>query len=226
MPGRGPERQRRSGPGPGQRPGGDTAQAGRGSAIEAIVRRVESMTGGERRRLGRWTSAALRDPRLSPGLEAARDRALVALDAEPDRRRRWDRASKPLHEALVAGARGIRTWRIAMLICHLAAVIAIASLTSGLPPTFGFAVVLLAPLSAWASWGRGLAPLGAIHAALAAAVSDRLDGEDLAALRRSWQNTIELDPPVRPPLLGALGALMPSAFLIIAFVVVVASQPR
>jgi hypothetical protein len=201
---------------PGPR-GADAGSADRGSAIEAIVRRMEALTDRERRRLGRWTSASLRDPRRSPGLEAARDRAIAALDAEPDRRRRWDRASRPLHEQLVAGARTIRTWRVAMLICHLAAVIAIASLWNGVPVPIAFAFVVLAPVSAVLAWGRGLAPLGAIHAALAAAVSDRLDAADLAALRKSWQHAVEVDPPVGPPLLGTLGALAPSAFIVVGF---------
>jgi len=226
MPDRRPDGRRRSGSGPADRPGGAAAGAAQDSAIEAIVRRFAATTGRERRRLGRWTSAALRDPRLGPGLEAARDRAIGALDEEPGRRRRWDRASKPLHEALVEGARGIRTWRIAMLVCHLAAVLAIAGLWSGMAVPIAFAFVLLAPASALASWGRGLAPLGAIHAALAAAVSDRLDGDDLAALRRSWQNAIELDPPAGPPLLGAVGALAPSGFLVVAFFAAVVARAQ
>lgn len=222
MPDRRPDGRARSGSGSADRPdraaaAGTAAGAAQDSAIEAIVRRYGSASGRERRRLGRWTSAALRDPRLAPALEAARDRAIAALDEEPGRRRRWDRASKPLHEALVEGARGIRSWRIAMLVCHLVAVVAIAGLWSGLPVPVAFAFVLLAPASALLAWGRGLAPLGAIHAALAAAVSDRLDGDDLAALRRSWQNAIELDPPAGPPSLGVIGALAPSGFLVVAF---------
>ncbi|HET9457921.1 MAG TPA: hypothetical protein VFO78_11295 [Candidatus Limnocylindrales bacterium] len=236
MPHRRPDGRRRSGSGPADRPGGAaagaavpagaTAAAGaaQDSAIEAIVRRFAATTGRERWRLGRWTSAALRDPRLAPGLEAARDRAIGALDEEPGRRRRWDRASRPLHEALVEGARGIRTWRIAMLVCHLVAVLAIAGLWNGLPVPIAFAFVLLAPASAVASWGRGLAPLGAIHAALAAAVSDRLDGDDLAALRRSWQKAIEMDPPAGPPLLGVIGALAPSGVLVVAFFAAVVAR--
>jgi hypothetical protein len=204
----------------------DPGVASRVSAVEAIVRRAGEMSPSERRRLGRWTSASLRDPRLSSQLEAARGRALAALDDEADRRRRWDRATRPLHDALVTNARGIRIWRIVMLASHLMALLAIANLPAGLSRPIAFAVVLLAPISAWASWGRGLAPLGAIHAALAAALSDRVDADDLAGLRRSWQNAIELDPPARPPLLGAVGAMAPSVLLIIAFFAVVIANPR
>ena len=226
MPARRPEPGRR-GPGGGSSgESGDAAAAGRASAIEASGGRHAALTSGERLRLGRWTSASLRDPRTSPGLEAARDRALAIIDTEPGRRRRWDRATKPLHDELVAGTRQTRNWRIALLASHLVALIAIAALPGGLSPVAAFAAVLLAPVSTWLSWGRGLAPLGAIHAALAAAASDRLDAEDLAGLRRSWQNAVELDPPTRPPLLGALGALIPSAFIVVVYAVVVASNPR
>lgn len=204
----------------------DAAAANRASAVEAIVRRAETLTGPERLRLGRWTSASLRDPRVSPGLEAARERAIAILDAIPERRRRWDRASRPLHDALVAGAGGLRRWRIAVFAGHLAALAAIASIPGGLPASVALAIGLLAPLSAWTAWGRGLAPLGAIHAALAAAASDRLDADDLSTLRASWQKSIELDPPARPPLLGMVGSLIPSALLLAVFGLIVASGPR
>lgn len=204
---------------PDDRPG-DAAASGRASAVEAIVRRADDLTARERVRLGRWTSAVLRDPRLSPGIEAARERALAALDAQPDRRRRWDRATRPLHDALVAGAGGIRRWRFVVFVAHLAAILAIAALPGGLPRPIGFAIVLLAPISAWAAWGRGLAPLGAIHAALAAGASDRLDRDDLGRLRVAWQKAVELDAPARPPLIGVFAALLPGALLILAFFVV------
>lgn len=226
MPARRPDRARVAHGGPPSGGSGDAAAGARASAIEAIVARHAELTAADRLRLGRWTSASLRDPRLSPALEGARDRAIAALDAQGDRRRRWDRATRPLHEDLVAGTRRARTWRIAMLGAHLVAVVAIAAVPGGFPPVAALLAVLLAPLSTWLSWGRGLGPLGAIHAALAAATSDRLGAEELAALRRSWQNAVEIEPPTRPPLLGALGALLPSAFLLVVLAVVVATSVR
>jgi hypothetical protein len=68
--------------------------------------------------------------------------------------------------------------------------------------------------------------LGAIQAALAAAAGDRLAEEDSTVLRRAWANSIEADPPLRPPLLGMAGALAPSALLVVAFVVVLLGMRR
>ena len=108
-------------------------------AVAAIVRRALNMTPAERRRLGRWTSASLRDPRIARGLEAARDRALAVLDEDPARRKRWDRASQPLHDELVASTKEARRWRIWMLASHLAALLAIVNVPSGLPPLVALA---------------------------------------------------------------------------------------
>ncbi len=197
------------------------------ATLEAIVRRARNLTPAERGRLGRWTSASLRDPRISPQLEAAREKAIELLDREPERRKRWEAASRPLHEALVAATRDARRWRIVMLACHLAALLAIVNVPSGLPPLIALAITLTAPLSAWAAWGGGIGWLGAIHAALAAAVGDRLEPDDVERLRQAWQDAIEAEPPLRPPVLGALNALAPSALLVVAlFAVVATSTPR
>jgi hypothetical protein len=195
-------------------------------AVAAIVRRALDMTPAERRRLGRWTSASLRDPRIARGLETARDRALAALDEDPARRKRWDRASRPLHDELVAATREARRWRIWMLVSHLAALLAIVNVPSGLPPIVALAITLTAPISALAAWGNGLGWLGAIHAALADSVADRLEPDEVARLQQAWQNGIVADPPVSPPLLGAVNALGPSALLVVALFVVVAMSTR
>lgn len=153
--------------------------------------------------------------------------AIEVLDREPDRRRRWEAASRPLHEALVEATKDARRWRIVMLACHLAALLAIVNVPGGLPPLVALAITLTAPISAWAAWGGGIGWLGAIHAALAAATGDRLDPEDGERLRQAWQNAIEAEPPLSPPVLGALNALAPSALLVVAlFVVVATSTPR
>jgi hypothetical protein len=197
------------------------------AAVEAIVRRARNLTPIERRRLGRWTSASLRDPRISPGLEAARARAIEVLDREPDRKKRWESASRPLHEALVMATGDARRARFLMLGCHLAALLAIVNVPGGLPPLIALAITLTAPVSAWVAWGGGIGWLGAIHAALAAAVEDRLEPDEVDRLRQAWKNGIEADPPVSPPTLGALNALAPSALLVVAlFVVVATSTPR
>jgi hypothetical protein len=199
------------------------APAGR-AAVEAIVRRAQSLTPAERRLLGRWTSASLRDPRRSPQLEAARKRALALLDGEPERRKRWESASRPLHEALVASTRDARRWRIIMLASHLAALLAIVNVPSGLPPLVALGITLTAPLSAWAAWGSGIGWLGAIHAALAASLEARLDQADVDHLREAWDRAIESDPPASPPVLGAINALAPSVLLVAALFVVVAAN--
>jgi hypothetical protein len=197
------------------------------ATAESIVRRARNLTPAERRRLGRWTSASLRDPRISPKLEAAREKAIEILDKEPDRRKRWEGASRPLHEALVESTRDARRWRIVMLACHLAALLAIVNVPSGLPPVVALAITLSAPISAWTAWGGGIGWLGAIHAALAAAVADRLEPDDADRLSQAWQNAIETDPPLSPPALGAINALAPSVLLVVAlFIVVATSTPR
>jgi hypothetical protein len=198
------------------------ADATRRQAVEAIVRRARNLTPAEFRRLGRWTSASLRDPRISPWLEGARETALGVLDEAPDRRKRWDVISLPLHEQLLRATSEARRWRIAMLATHLAALLAIVNVPSGLPPLVALAITLTAPATAWTAWGSGIGWLGAIHAALGASVADRLDPADVDRLQEAWRNAIESEPPLRPPLLGAVSALAPSGLLIVALFVVVA----
>jgi hypothetical protein len=210
---------------PAERDGAAEAPDSR-EAVQAIVRRSQNLTPTERRRLGRWTSASLRDPRIAPGLEAARDKALAVLDREPERRKRWESASRSLHEALVESTKDARRWRIVMLPCHLAALLAIVNVQGGLPPLIALAITLTAPLSAWSAWGSGIGWLGAIHAALAAALEDRLEPDEGERLRQAWHNAIEADPPLSPPILGAINALAPSALLVAALFVVVATSPR
>jgi hypothetical protein len=184
------------------------------------VRRAQELTPAESRRLGRWTSASLRDPRLARPIDAARVRAMAVLDEERARRKRWETASRPLYAGLVAAARDDRRWRLIMLAAHFAAILAIVNLRAGLPPIVAALFVLAAPASAWIAWGRGTQWLGAIQAALAAAAGDRLSPDDAVVLRRAWVNAVESDPPVSPPTLGAIGALAPSTLLVIAYVVV------
>ena len=198
-----------------------------GSAILAVVRKAQELTPAESRRLGRWTSASLRDPRLSRPIDAARVHAMAVLDEERSRRKRWETASRPLYAGLVAAASDDRRWRLIMLAAHFSALLAIVNLPAGLPPIFAALFVLSAPASAWAAWGRGTQWLGAIQAALAAAAGNRLSPEEGTVLRRAWVNAVESDPPVPPPMLGAIGALAPSTLLVIAFVVVlVFGTPR
>jgi hypothetical protein len=197
------------------------------SAVEVLVRRVVGLTPGERRQLGRWTSASLRDPRLARHLEAARDRALALLDGRRDRRRHWESASRPLYEGLIASAGEDRRWRAFMLLGHFAALVAIVNVPAGLPPAIALVVTLAAPASAWAAWGRGTAWLGAINAALAAALPDLLAPDEIATLRSAWASAIETDPPGAPPVLGTIGAFAPSALLVVAFVAVaLTTAPR
>jgi hypothetical protein len=113
-----------------------------------------------------------------------------------------------------------------MLVSHLAALLAIVNVPGGLPPLVALMITLTAPISAWAAWGSGIAWLGAIHAALADTIADRLEPDDVARLRQAWQNGIVADPPVSPPLLGAVNALGPSALLVVALFVVVATSSR
>lgn len=206
--------------------GGMTGRTDPGTAILAIVQRVTDLTAAERLRLGRWTSASLRDPRLARPVEAARQRATAIVDSDRDRRRRWESASRPLYEGLVRAAAEDRRWRILLLVAHFVALLAIVNVSSGFPPIIAAVLVLAAPISAWLAWGRGTMWLGAIQAALAAAAGDRLAEEDSTVLRRAWANSIEADPPLRPPLLGMAGALAPSALLVVAFVVVLLGMRR
>ena len=196
-------------------------------AVQAIVQRARNLTPAERRRLGRWTSASLRDPRIAPHLEAARARALELLDEERERRKRWESSSKPLYEELVDTSRDARRWRIVMLASHLIALVAIVNVPGGLSPLVALAITVTAPLSALAAWGSGIGSLGAIHAALGAAVADRLEPDDVGWLQQAWRNAIETDPPLSPPLLGAINALAPSVLLVVSlFIVVATTVPR
>ena len=198
-----------------------------GTAILAIVRRTEELSGGERLRLGRWTSASLRDPRLAPAVTAAREHATQLLDEDRERRRRWESATKPLYQGLATAAAEDRWWRILMLGAHFVALLAILNLPAGLPPIVAAILVLVAPVSAWAAWGRGTSWLGAINATLAAAAGDRLPPDEADALRGAWVSAVEADPPLPPPTLGAVGALLPSALLVVAYaVVLVVAVPR
>jgi len=206
--------------------GGMTGRTDPGTAILAIVQRVTDLTAAERLRLGRWTSASLRDPRLARPVEAARQRATAIVDSDRDRRRRWESASRPLYEGLVRAAAEDRRWRILLLVAHFVALLAIVNVSSGFPPIIAAVLVLAAPISAWLASGRGTMWLGAIQAALAAAAGDRLAEEDSTVLRRAWANSIEDEPPLRPPILGMAGALAPSALLVVAFVVVLLGMRR
>ena len=152
---------------------------------------------------------------------------MAALDNDRDRRRRWESASRPLYEGLVAAAGEDRRWRILMLGTHFVALLAIVNLPAGMPPLVALALTLAAPVSAWAAWGRGTAWVGAIHAALAAAAGPRITPEDAAALRSAWVNAVETEPPIPPPVLGAIGALAPSVLLVVTFVVIlIVAVPR
>jgi hypothetical protein len=210
---------------PDQRPRGPLPQASR-AAAESIVRRARNLAPDERRRLGRWTSASLRDPRLARKVDIARKRAQAALEREPERRRVWETISRPLYAALVDSTQEERRWRIVLLATHFAAIVAIINLPTGLPIPFVLVLTAAAPISAWLAWGRGTAWLGAINAALAAASTDTLTADEQADLRRSWANSIEAEPPLPPPTLGLIGALAPSTLLVVAFVVVALTTPR
>ena len=129
------------------------------------------------------------------------------LDAEPDRRKRWESISRPLHEALVEATKDARRWRIVMLACHLAALLAIVNVPGGLPPLVALAITLSAPLSAWAAWGSGIGWLGAIHAALASSVEDRLEPDDADASDRRGRTRSR---PIRPSRRRSSGRSTPS----------------
>jgi hypothetical protein len=159
-------------------------------------------------------------------VEAARDKALAFLDDEPGLRRRWQAATRPLHEALVEASTRSRRFRIIMLGTHLAALLAIANVPGGFSPIAALIVTLSAPVSAWLAWGIGTTWLGAIQATLAETLKDRLEPEEVVVLRQAWANAIESDPPLPPPTLGAIGAMAPSALLVVALLVVVALNPR
>src|SRR5262245_16298139 len=198
---------------------------GRGAA-EAIARRSSTLTTTERRRLGRWSSAALRDPRASTAISEARNHGQEVLSATPERKRRWQRVSAPLYEGLVAAAAEDRRYRLIMLGGHFIAILAVANIPNGLSLPIAALLVLAAPASAWLAWGRATAWLGAIDAALGAELVDRLDDEEIEVLQRAWRNSIVEVPPVAPPLIGAVSAFLPSALLIVVLVVLVAVNLR
>jgi hypothetical protein len=200
-------------------PRGPLPQASRADA-EEIVRQARNLTSQERRRLGRWTSASLRDPRLARNVDIARRAAQGALEKNPDRRKIWETISRPLYAGLVESTQEERRWRILLLATHFVAIVAIVNLPTGLPIPLVLVLTAAAPISAWLAWGRGTAWLGAINAALAAISADTVTTDEQADLRRSWANSIESEPPVPPPTLGLIGALSPSALLVVAFVVV------
>jgi hypothetical protein len=202
---------------PDQRRRGPFSQASRADA-EEIVRRARNLTREEHRRLGRWTSASLRDPRLAGPIEIAKRIASEAIQQEPERRKVWDTISRPLYAALAEATREERRWRILLLVTHLLALVAIVNIRTGLPAPIAFVLVAGAPISAWLAWGRGTAWLGAINATLAAMSADTLTIEQGADLRRSWASAIEAEPPQPPPTLGLIGALAPSALLLVAYV--------
>jgi hypothetical protein len=203
----------------------DTA-AGNRSVAEAIARRAGTLTGPERRRLGRWASATMRDPRLSQELNAARNEAQRVLEARPETKRYWERVSAPLYQALVASASEDRRYRLVMLAGHFVALLALVNLPAGLPVPLALLGVLAAPVSAWLAWGRGTAHLGAIHAALAAALGGLIDPADAETLRQSWRSAIETQPSPRPPLAGIVSAFAPSALLVVAFVAILVLNLR
>jgi hypothetical protein len=210
---------------PDQRPPGPLPQASR-AAAEAIVRRARNLAPEEHRRLGRWTSASLRDPRLARNVDIARRRAQEAIERDADRRRVWETISRPLYAALVDSTQEERRWRIVLLATHFVAIVAIVNLPTGLPAPLVLIATAAAPISAWFAWGRGTAWLGAINAALAAVSADTVSTDEQTDLRRSWANAIEAEPPLPPPTLGLIGALAPSALLVVAFLVVVLTTPR
>jgi hypothetical protein len=200
-----------------QRPRGPLPQSSRADA-EGIVRRARNLSPEEYRRLGRWTSASLRDPRLARHVDIAKRLAQEAIQREPDRRKMWETISRPLYAALVDSTRVERRWRIVLLATHFVALLAIVNMRTGFPAPIALVLVLGAPVSAWLAWGRGTAWLGAINAALAAMSADTLNSDELENLRRSWANSIEASPPLPPPTLGLIGSLAPSALLLVAYV--------
>jgi hypothetical protein len=204
---------------------GPLPQANR-AAAEAIARRARNLDPVEQRRLGRWTSAALRDPRLARPVDIARRHAQEAIERDPERRKVWETISRPLYAGLVDATVEVRRWRVVLLATHFVAILAIVNVRSGLPLVVVALLTALAPISAWLAWGRGTSWLGAINAALAAISADSLSESEVEDLRRSWVNAIEADPPMPPPTLGLIGALAPSSLLVVALVVVVLTTPR
>ncbi|HET9344511.1 MAG TPA: hypothetical protein VFO05_02315 [Candidatus Limnocylindrales bacterium] len=195
-------------------------------AAPAIVARTTTLTSADQRRLGRWASTLLRDPRTARPLETARTAAHEVLTAHPDRKRRWQRVSGPLYEGLVAASAEDRRYRLVMLVGHFIAILAVVNVPSGLPLPLAILGVLAAPVSAWLAWGRATTWLGAIDAALGAELVDRLDDGDVELLQRAWRNAVVESPPLAPPLIGAVSAFAPSALLIVVLGAVVVANLR
>jgi hypothetical protein len=195
-------------------------------AAPAIASRAQTLTAAERRRLGRWASTSFRDPRMSVPIKEARDHAQAILTKHPDRKRRWQRVSAPLYEGLVAAAAEDRRYRLIMLGGHFIAILAVVNIPNGLPLPIAVLGVLAAPASAWLAWGRATAWLGAIDAALGAELVDQLDQGEVEVLQRAWRNSVVEQPPVAPPLIGAVSTFLPSALLVVVLGVLVATNLR
>jgi hypothetical protein len=203
----------------------DDGAAGRGAA-EAIARRAGTLSAQDRRRLGRWASTMLRDPRTARPIADARTHAQEIMGSNPDRKRHWQRVSKPLYESLVAATAEDRRYQLVLLGGHFIAILAVVNIPSGLSLPIALLAVLAAPASAWLAWGRATARLGAIDASLGAELVGKLDDEEVEVLQRAWAKAIATTPPVSPPLIGVASAFAPSALLIVAFVLVAAMNVR
>jgi hypothetical protein len=199
--------------------------AGRGAA-EAIARRAGTLSAQDRRRLGRWASTMLRDPRTARPIANARTHAQEIMGANADRKRHWQRVSGPLYESLVAAEGEDRRYRIVLLVGHFVAILALVNVPSGLPLPIAFLAVLAAPASAWLAWGRATAWLGAIDASLGAELVGKLDDAEVEVLQRAWAKAVAATPPVPPPFIGVASAFAPSALLIVALVLVAAMNVR
>ena len=184
-------------------------------AAPAIVRRAGTLSASDRRRLGRWASTVMRDPRTSAPLGLAREHAHQVLADRAERKRRWQRVSGPLYEGLVAASSEDRRYRLVMLAGHFIAILAVVNVPSGLPVSVAALAVLAAPVSAWLAWGRSTSWLGAIDAALAAELVDQLDDEEVELLQRAWRNAVVEMPPLAPPVIGVVSAFAPSALLVV-----------
>jgi hypothetical protein len=200
--------------------GSAAAGAAPAGAAPAIAARAGTLTSAERRRLGRWTSSVLRDPRTARGIEAARVAAHGILSADRGLEKRWQRDSGPLYQGLVAASGEDRRYRIVMLAGHFVAILALVNVPAGLSLPIAALAVLAAPASAWIAWGRATSWLGAIDAALGAELVGRLGEDDVELLQRAWRNSIVEVPPLAPPVVGYVSAFAPSALLVVVFLVV------
>ena len=203
-----------------------TTQPDVAGAAPAIVARNQTLATADRRRLGRWASTLLRDPRTSRPLDDARAHAHQVLTEQPDRKKRWQRVSGPLYEGLVAASAEDRRYRIVMLAGHFIAILAVVNVPSGLSPVIAALAVLAAPASAWLAWGRSTSWLGAIDAALGAELIDQLEDDEVELMQRAWRNAVVEMPPLAPPLIGVVSAFAPSALLVIVLGVLVVANLR